>query len=142
MLAWEAAGYPVVGGSGDPAGSSDRGSHAGAPMTVYLDDWRQPARLGPVDDRWSHLVADTDDELHAFAARLGMRREWFQHKAGRPHQAHYDVPERARREALDLGAVPVTWRQVGRMMRERRGAGRPRGKRSRSLAGRREEPDR
>ena len=64
-------------------------------MTVYLDDWRQPARLGPVDDRWSHLVADTDEELHAFAARLGMRREWFQHKAGRPHQAHYDVPERA-----------------------------------------------
>ena len=89
-------------------------------MAVYLDDWRQPARLGPVEDRWSHLVADSDDELHAFAARLGMRREWFQHKEGRPHQAHYDVPERARSEALALGAVPVTWRQVGRMMRERR----------------------
>jgi len=89
-------------------------------VTVYLDDWRQPARLGPVDDRWSHLVADTDEELHAFAVRLGMRREWFQHKAGRPHQAHYDVPERARQDALDLGAVAVTWRQVGRMMRERR----------------------
>ncbi len=74
-------------------------------MTVYLDDWRQPARLGPVDDRWSHLVADTDDELHAFAARMGMRREWFQHKEARPHQAHYDVPERARAEALALGAV-------------------------------------
>ncbi|HEY5097822.1 MAG TPA: DUF4031 domain-containing protein [Acidimicrobiales bacterium] len=92
-------------------------------MTVYLDDWRQPAHLGPVDDRWSHLVADTDDELHAFATRMGMRREWFQHKDGRPHQAHYDVPERARRTALDLGAVEVTWRQVGRMMRERRRAG-------------------
>lgn len=91
-------------------------------MTVYLDDWRQPARLGPVDDRWSHLVADTDDELHAFAARMGMRREWFQHKEARPHQSHYDLPERARPEALALGAVPVTWRQVGRMMRQRRTA--------------------
>ena len=89
-------------------------------MTVYLDDWRQPARLGPVDDRWSHLVADTDAELHDFAALLGMRREWFQHKDDRPHQAHYDVPDRARQHALDLGAVPITWRQVGQMMRQRR----------------------
>ncbi len=89
-------------------------------MTVYLDDWRQPARLGPVDDRWSHLVADTDEELHAFASKLGMRREWFQHKVSRPHQSHYDLPERSRQQALELGAVSVTWRQVGRMMRQRR----------------------
>ena len=90
-------------------------------MAVYLDDWRQPARLGPITDRWSHLVADSDTELHAFASRLGMRREWFQHKPDRPHQAHYDVPERARPDALALGAVPVTWRQLGRMLRARRG---------------------
>jgi len=91
-------------------------------VTVYLDDWRQRARLGPVDDRWSHLVADTDDELHAFAARLGMERAWFQTNARRPHQAHYDVPERLRDRALELGAVAVTWRQVGGMMRRRRSA--------------------
>jgi hypothetical protein len=89
-------------------------------VTVYLDDWRQPARLGPVTDRWSHLVADSDAELHAFAARLGMRRESFQHKPQRPHQAHYDLPERARDDALALGAVPVTWRQLGRMLQARR----------------------
>jgi hypothetical protein len=89
-------------------------------MTVYLDDWRQSARLGPVDDRWSHLVADTAEELHVFASRMGMKREWFQSKDGRPHHDHYDLPERARGEALVLGAVPVSWRQVGRMMRQRR----------------------
>jgi uncharacterized protein DUF4031 len=89
-------------------------------MTVYLDDWRQPARLGKVADRWSHLVADSEEELHAFAARLGMRREWFQHKQRRPHHAHYDVPERARREVLDKGAVAVSWRELGRMLRSRR----------------------
>ena len=72
-------------------------------------------------------MADTDAELHAFAARLGMRREWFQHKPNRPHQAHYDVPERARPEALALGAVPVTWRQLGRMLRDRRTAPVPAG---------------
>jgi hypothetical protein len=96
-------------------------------VTVYLDDWRQPAHLGPVDDRWSHLVADTDEELHAFAARLGMKRAWFQSNARRPHQAHYDVPDRLRPQALELGAVAVTWRQVGRMMRARRHGGHPTG---------------
>jgi len=89
-------------------------------MTVYLDDWRQPARLGSVDDRWSHLVADDEDELHAFAARLGMRREWYQHKRTRPHQGHYDLPERHRAAALALGAVPVGWRELGAMLRRRR----------------------
>ena len=89
-------------------------------MTVYLDDWRQPAHLGPVDDRWSHLVADTDEELHEFASRMGMRREWFQDKSGRPHLAHYDLPDRARAEALSNGAGEVTWRALGRMLRDRR----------------------
>ena len=92
----QAAGRPWWSTPAAPAGSSEPPRRPD-PVTVYLDDWRQPARLGPVDDRWSHLVADTDDELHAFAARMGMRRAWFQDKAGRPHQAHYDVPERARR---------------------------------------------
>jgi hypothetical protein len=92
-------------------------------VTVYLDDWRQYARLGPVDDRWSHLIADTDEELHAFAAAMGMRRAWFQDKSGRPHHAHYDLPERARSEAVANGAVEITWRQLGRMLRDRRFAG-------------------
>jgi hypothetical protein len=92
-------------------------------MTVYLDDWRQWARLGPVDDHWSHLVADTADELHEFAARLGMRRAWFQSDERRPHRAHYDVPERLRTEAAALGAVMITWRELGRMLRRRRQTG-------------------
>ena len=89
-------------------------------MTVYLDDWCQRARLGPVDDLWSHLVADSDEELHAFAVRLGMKRAWFQCHERRPYQAHYDVPERLRADAIEQGAVSITWRQIGRMMRDRR----------------------
>ena len=89
-------------------------------MTVYLDDWRQAAHLGPVDDRWSHLIADTEDELHDFAAKMGMRKAWFQEKPGRPHHAHYDLPERARPEALARGAVEITWRELGRKLRDRR----------------------
>jgi Protein of unknown function (DUF4031) len=106
-------------------GSSERreghdARRALALVTVYLDDWRQPATLGPVADRWSHLLADSDDELHAFAERLGLRRGWFQCRGDRRHHAHYDLPERSRPDALALGAVEVTWREVGMMMRERR----------------------
>jgi len=92
-------------------------------VTVYLDDWRQHARLGPVDDHWSHLIADSDEELHAFAATMGMQRAWFQDRSGRPHHGHYDLPERARDEAVANGAVEITWRQLGRMLRDRRVAG-------------------
>lgn len=37
-------------------------------MTVYVDDFLIPARLGCLNARWSHLFADTEEELHAFAA--------------------------------------------------------------------------
>jgi Protein of unknown function (DUF4031) len=98
-------------------------------VTVYLDDWRQPAHLGPVDDHWSHLIADSEDELHDFAAGMGMRKAWFQDKPGRPHHAHYDLPERARSEAVARGAVEITWRELGRKLRDRRvDAGPPAGR--------------
>lgn len=70
-------------------------------MTVYVDDaftrWR--------GERWAHLMADTLDELHAFAARLGMPPRAFQ---DRPSGAHYDVTAAMREQAIALGAVPVS----------------------------------
>ncbi|WP_052615966.1 DUF4031 domain-containing protein [Mycobacteroides abscessus] len=74
-------------------------------MSVYVDDMRMPARVGRLQARWSHLMADTDEELHAFAARLGLKRSWHQ----KPGTAisHYDVTDSGRQEALRLGAVPI-----------------------------------
>ena len=91
-------------------------------MTVYVDDWRQRARLGPVEGSWSHLLGDDAEELHRFAARLGLRRAWYQEH--RRHRAlnHYDVTEEARCRAIALGAVPVSWRGAGRMVRRWRRA--------------------
>ena len=70
-------------------------------MTVYVDDavtlWR--------GERWAHLMADTLDELHALAARLGIPRRAFQDKAS---GAHYDVTARWREEAIRLGAVAIS----------------------------------
>lgn len=92
-------------------------------MTVYVDDARIPARIGRYDTRWSHLFADTQGELHAFAARLGLQRRWFQDptKVGKPQAKpgsraaenwHYDVTDAKRKQAITLGAVEVTWREA------------------------------
>jgi hypothetical protein len=88
-------------------------------MTVYVDDWRQPARVGRLNARWSHLTVGPDDdlaELHAFAARIGLRRSWFQNEPW-PRQ-HYDVTESKRQEAIRAGAVAITWREAGKQMIE------------------------
>ena len=87
-------------------------------MTVYVDDFSVPWR----GDRWSHLIADTAEELHAFAARLGLQPRQFHHKPGRPWNDHYDVPEAKRRQAIGLGARPVSSAEAVRILRGRRQA--------------------
>ncbi|MCA2337252.1 DUF4031 domain-containing protein [Mycobacterium avium] len=74
-------------------------------MTVYVDDMRLPANVNGVFARWSHLMADTDGELHTFAKRLGLKREWAQ-KPG-TWESHYDVTDRLRTAAIRQGAVPI-----------------------------------
>lgn len=69
-------------------------------MAVYVDNeqikWR--GRL------WCHLVADSLDELHAFALAVGLRKAWFQARASYPH---YDVTTALRDRALSMGALPA-----------------------------------
>jgi hypothetical protein len=61
--------------------------------------------------RWAHLVSDRDlEELHAFAAELGLERAWFQGD-------HYDVPAAVRDRALALGAEPVSSAELVRRLR-------------------------
>jgi hypothetical protein len=56
--------------------------------------------------RWAHLVSDVSyDELHAFAALLGVPRRAFQGD-------HYDVPAALREQALALGAHAVPAREL------------------------------
>ena len=70
-------------------------------MTVYVDDavtlWR--------GQHWAHLMADTLEELHAMAARLGVPRRAFQDK---PSGAHYDLSVEMREQALRLGATAIS----------------------------------
>jgi hypothetical protein len=90
-------------------------------MTVYVDDMRRPARVGRIRARWSHLMADTHDELMAFAARLGLRPEWIQHAGS--YREHFDLTEPHRAKALELGAHAITYPHgTGLVLAEKRAA--------------------
>lgn len=86
-------------------------------MTVYIDDLYRYAIGRFRGMNMSHMIADSEAELHAMVARIGMKREWYQ-------SDHYDVPLPRREQALIFGAVAVTWRQCGAMRRRREIEGR------------------
>jgi hypothetical protein len=75
-------------------------------LTVLVDDAVWPWR----GRRWAHLVSDESyEELHEFAARLGLPRHIFQGD-------HYDVPTEVRDEAIALGAEAVPARELVRRL--------------------------
>lgn len=74
-------------------------------MSVYVDDAFVQGDWG----RWTgggHMQADTLDELHAFAQAIGLKREWFQERPGRPERSHYDLTASKRDQAILAGAIP------------------------------------
>lgn len=81
-------------------------------MGVYVDDFE--AAYGRM--KMCHMVADTEAELHAMAALIGVARKWSQGD-------HYDICLAKKALAVSAGAHPITTRQLGewRMERRRRG---------------------
>ncbi|MGH2968616.1 MAG: DUF4031 domain-containing protein [Solirubrobacteraceae bacterium] len=64
---------------------------------------------------WCHLAGDAGfEELHAFAARLGIPRRRFQGD-------HYDLPPHLRARAVALGADEVSTRELTARMAGPRG---------------------
>lgn len=77
-------------------------------MAVYVDQLRAyPTGY------WCHMIADSDEELHRMAGRIGLKRGWFQGD-------HYDLRRRPRERALALGALEATSRQLVHLRRRRR----------------------
>jgi Protein of unknown function (DUF4031) len=71
-------------------------------MTVLIDEPIWPFR----GELWCHLVSDESyEELHEVAQAMGIPRRGFQGD-------HYDVPARFRDRAIELGAQPVTGREL------------------------------
>lgn len=94
-------------------------------MTVYAYKMRGQSRIGsPTSDPWYDLTADDQDELHAFAAGLGLRRQGFQPgPLVGPQQVsvswHYTVTAAERDRAIALGAQAITKREVTAIERRR-----------------------
>jgi hypothetical protein len=92
-------------------------------MAVYVDDANIPAKVGRHDSAWCHLFADTQEELHRYAAQLGLKRSYSQPGKPLPGKPspfwHYDVTAGKRAQAVKLGAVEVAALDAPRMMRER-----------------------
>lgn len=78
-------------------------------MSVYVDDMRAPYR-GMI---MCHMIADTDEELHAMADTIGVARKWFQGD-------HYDICLTKRAKAVSLGAVELTMRELAKIAIEKR----------------------
>ena len=82
-------------------------------MAILIDSFRNGAR-GPIrywHRRCGHLVSDSSlEELHEFAANLGLRREWFQRKS----IPHYDLTGAVYNLALARGAILVSSREIVR----------------------------
>jgi hypothetical protein len=86
-------------------------------MTVYVDNMK--AAFGNMT--MCHMIADTDDELHEMAAKIGVQGKW--HQAPPRHDSHYDIALSKRALAIKAGATQITWRQASLMCANRRATG-------------------
>lgn len=73
-------------------------------MSVYVDDAFIPyGRM-----KMCHMMADTETELHHMADFCRIAGKHFQ-DGKRPH---YDLCIRKRSEAINMGAIPITSREM------------------------------
>jgi hypothetical protein len=94
-------------------------------MAVLVDELREYPHVRFAVKHWCHMVSDESfDELHAFAAALGIPRE-------RVQRDHYDLPPHLRERAVAHGAHEVTIHDLSERMTG------PRGERNRARRARR-----
>ena len=111
---------------GWPCGFARRQADLGAPgrrpgqcrgrdVALYVDDaiWRWQGL------QWAHLLADGIDELHRFAADLGINRLSYQ---GPPRTSvpHYDLTAYERRRAIARGAIACSRHEIVVVLRRAR----------------------
>ena len=81
-------------------------------MPVYVD-----AAIYPYGRMiMCHLMADTVEELHAMADKIGIQRKWFQNKS----TPHYDICKSKRAAAILNGAIEIDRHQTVELIRKLR----------------------
>ena len=84
------------------------------PMPVYVDNQKNLHR-GMLK---CHMLADTLDELHEMAQKIGMQKQWFQPRSS----PHYDINQQRRKLAIELGAIEINRRELVDLIRRLRRA--------------------
>jgi hypothetical protein len=69
-------------------------------MSVFVDDVRH--QFGRMV--MCHMWADTEEELHKMAEKIGIQRKWFQCPP-KASWKHYDISLSKKKEAISLGAI-------------------------------------
>ena len=64
--------------------------------------------------RYAHLAGSSLDELHAFAASIGVKPHFFHRTASYPH---YDITEPQVQAAIAAGAVSISSRELVQFVR-------------------------
>lgn len=59
--------------------------------------------------KMSHMVAESIEELHEMAANIGVAKRHFQNKPGKPH---YDICQKMKKKAIELGASEVSDKEI------------------------------
>jgi hypothetical protein len=74
-------------------------------MTVYVDTMQAPFK-GML---MCHMIADSEQELHAMATAIGMQRKWYQ-------RDHYDISMEMKQLAIQNGAREIGMRELAALV--------------------------
>jgi len=83
-------------------------------MSVYVDFMKAKYRRMIM----CHMMADTLEELHDMADKIGVKRKWFQ--VSRTGMPHYDICLSKRKLAINCGALEINRNKVVELMRKYR----------------------
>tara|TARA_B100000700_G_scaffold230615_1_gene255042 strand:- start:14884 stop:15201 length:318 start_codon:yes stop_codon:yes gene_type:complete len=70
-------------------------------MAVYVDNYKAKFK----NYIMCHMIADSEEELHSFAIKLGLKTSWYQNKT---KHKHYDISQSVKQKAIELGAMEVS----------------------------------
>lgn len=88
-------------------------------MAVYVDILRNWGwKYGPS----CHMIADSVEELKAFAINIGLKESWLQEKKTGIHKdSHFDLTAKMRTKAVSAGAIELDDRHYVAKLWENRG---------------------
>lgn len=78
-------------------------------MAVYVDSGKITYRRM----KMCHMMADSLDELHAMADKIGINRKWFQPESS----PHYDICQSKKALAIKHGAIEADRNKIVELIR-------------------------